>query len=57
MLFFRVVYVRYNQAGLLCGHFLVCESVGASCSVVISKINMKSVLFFAVGVFAVFQTG
>ena len=45
------------RSDLLCGHFLVCESVGASCSVVISKINMKSVLFFALGVFAAFQTG
>ena len=39
------------------GYDQACESQGVSCSVVISKINMKSALFFALGVFAVFQTG
>ena len=44
--------LRRVRSGLLCGHFLVCESVGASCSVVISKINMKSVLISSLLVFS-----
>ena len=52
---FRVSYVVFSSC--LGGYDQACESQRASCSVVISKINMKSALFFALGVFAVFQTG
>ncbi|CAH3169715.1 unnamed protein product, partial [Porites evermanni] len=49
-------FITYEAEFNNCSVILLPARYGASCSVVLSKINVKSVLFFAFGVFAVFLT-